>query len=136
MFVVMATDATEAEILGVKSLILAEGLNPFERDFFPAETVEIRAATDDEGPRRRMRAVLGALRSGGLLNGFHQIKRCQDRRHSPLPDNGLGDRPRARFLAKQENNLRQQFRRRLIDHIGGRLPGLGHAHIQRPRPAV
>ncbi len=30
MFVVMATGATEAEILGVKSRILAEGLNPFE----------------------------------------------------------------------------------------------------------
>ncbi len=30
MFVVMATSATEAEILGVKSQILAEGLNPFE----------------------------------------------------------------------------------------------------------
>ena len=30
MFVVMAAGATEAEILGVKSQILAEGLTPFD----------------------------------------------------------------------------------------------------------
>ena len=30
MFVVMATGASEAEVLGVKSRILAEGLTPFD----------------------------------------------------------------------------------------------------------
>ena len=30
MFVVMQTGATEAEVIGVKGLILAEGLTPFE----------------------------------------------------------------------------------------------------------
>ena len=30
MFVVMRTGATEAEVIGVKGLILAEGLTPFE----------------------------------------------------------------------------------------------------------
>ena len=32
MFVVMARTASEAEILGVKSHILAEGLTPFDHD--------------------------------------------------------------------------------------------------------
>ena len=50
MFVVMAATATEAEILGVKSQILAEGLTPF--DHAGAERVVV-AVVGDVGPRRQ-----------------------------------------------------------------------------------
>jgi 3-deoxy-7-phosphoheptulonate synthase len=49
MFVVMAASATEAEILGVKSHILAEGMTPY--DHVGAERVVI-AVVGDVGPRR------------------------------------------------------------------------------------
>ena len=52
MFVVMAVTATEAEVLGVKSLILAEGLTPY--DHVGAER------TVDRGRRRDRRAQAGA----------------------------------------------------------------------------
>ena len=46
MFVVMTDDATEAEVLGVKSRILAEGLTPYEH---------ARASGDRPRGRRRDR---------------------------------------------------------------------------------
>ena len=49
MFVVMATGASEAEILGVKGRILAEGLTPF--DHAGAEHVVI-AVVGEIGGRR------------------------------------------------------------------------------------
>ena len=59
MFVVMAKHASEAEILGVKSLILAEGLTPFEH---VGETRIAIAVVGEIGGRK---AVLGE-RLGGL----------------------------------------------------------------------
>ena len=61
MFVVMAPGATEAEILGVKSQILAEGLNPF--DHAGAERVVI-AVVGEIGGRRPVlhRTLRGAAR--------------------------------------------------------------------------
>jgi 3-deoxy-7-phosphoheptulonate synthase len=50
MFVVMAATASEAEVLGVKSQILAEGLTPF--DHAGAERVVV-AVVGDVGPRRQ-----------------------------------------------------------------------------------
>jgi len=49
MFVVMARNATEAEVLGVKSQILAEGMTPFEHQ--GAERVVI-AVVGEVGPRK------------------------------------------------------------------------------------
>ena len=49
MFVVMAADATEAEVLGVKSHILAEGLTPF--DHAGSERIVI-AVVGEVGARR------------------------------------------------------------------------------------
>ncbi len=49
MFVVMAASATEADVLGVKSHILAEGLTPF--DHFGTERTVI-AVVGEIGPRR------------------------------------------------------------------------------------
>jgi 3-deoxy-7-phosphoheptulonate synthase len=51
MFVVMATGATEAEILGVKSQILAEGLTPFDH---AANDRVVIALVGEIGPRRPM----------------------------------------------------------------------------------
>ncbi len=59
MFVVMAAAATEAEINGVKSHILAEGLTPY--DHAGSERVVI-AVVGDVGPRRQvLMSRLGAL---------------------------------------------------------------------------
>ena len=49
MFVVMSRSATEAEILGVKSHILAEGMTPFDHQ--GAERVVI-AVVGEVGPRK------------------------------------------------------------------------------------
>ena len=49
MFVVMAVGASEAEILGVKSRILAEGLTPY--DHAGAERIVI-AVVGEIGPRK------------------------------------------------------------------------------------
>src|SRR5215216_7583453 len=51
MFVVMARTASEAEILGVKSHILAEGMTPF--DHHGAERIVI-AVVGDVGPRKQV----------------------------------------------------------------------------------
>jgi 3-deoxy-7-phosphoheptulonate synthase len=51
MFVVMARSASEAEILGVKSHILAEGMTPF--DHHGAERIVI-AVVGDVGPRKQV----------------------------------------------------------------------------------
>jgi 3-deoxy-7-phosphoheptulonate synthase len=59
MFVVMAANATEAEILGVKSHILAEGMTPY--DHAGSERVVI-AVVGDVGPHRdHLMHRLGAL---------------------------------------------------------------------------
>ncbi len=59
MFVVMARTATEAEILGVKSHILGEGMTPYEHA--GADRVVI-AVVGDVGPRRSdLMSKLGAL---------------------------------------------------------------------------
>ncbi len=59
MFVVMAGNATEAEILGVKSHILGEGMTPF--DHVGAERVVI-AVVGDVGPRKQqLMSRLGGL---------------------------------------------------------------------------
>jgi 3-deoxy-7-phosphoheptulonate synthase len=59
MFVVMAATATEAEILGVKSHILAEGMTPYEHG--GAERTVI-AVVGDVGPRKQhLMSRLGAL---------------------------------------------------------------------------
>ncbi len=62
MFVVMARTATEAEILGVKSQILAEGMTPFDHQ--GSERVVI-AVVGEVGPRKqvlisRLSALAGA----------------------------------------------------------------------------
>ena len=59
MFVVMASGASEAEILGVKGRILAEGLTPF----------------DHVGPERTVIAVVGEIgsRRAALLERFGQL---------------------------------------------------------------
>ena len=54
MFVVMAAGATEAEVLGVKGLILAEGLTPFENAGADR--------TRDRGRRRDRRRASRVLR--------------------------------------------------------------------------
>jgi len=59
MFVVMARNASEAEILGVKSHILAEGMTPFDHQ--GAARVVI-AVVGDVGPRKDvLMSRLGAL---------------------------------------------------------------------------
>ena len=59
MFVVMASTATEAEILGVKSRILSEGMTPFEH--VGADRVVI-AVVGEVGPRKpELMSRLGAL---------------------------------------------------------------------------
>jgi len=59
MFVVMASTATEAEILGVKSHILGEGMTPY--DHAGADRVVI-AVVGEVGPRRQaLMSKLGAL---------------------------------------------------------------------------
>ena len=59
MFVVMARTATEAEILGVKSHILGEGMTPY--DHAGADRVVI-AVVGEVGPRRQaLMSKLGAL---------------------------------------------------------------------------
>jgi 3-deoxy-7-phosphoheptulonate synthase len=59
MFVVMARSATEAEILGVKSHILGEGMTPY--DHAGADRIVI-AVVGDVGPRRaELMSRLGAL---------------------------------------------------------------------------
>ena len=59
MFVVMAVNATEAEILGVKSHILAEGMTPYDHE--GANRVVI-AVVGDVGPRKDvLMSRLGAL---------------------------------------------------------------------------
>ena len=63
MFVVMAVGATEAEILGVKSQILAEGLTPFDHAGRRADVViavvgEIGVA--QAGPARALRGAARA----------------------------------------------------------------------------
>ena len=59
MFVVMAVNATEAEILGVKSHILAEGMTPF--DHHGADRVVI-AVVGEVGPKKQLlTSRLGAL---------------------------------------------------------------------------
>ncbi len=59
MFVVMRTGATEAEVNGVKGLILSEGLTPFEN----ADSDRVNAGTDsaDAGTARVVIAVVGEL---------------------------------------------------------------------------
>ena len=59
MFVVMAVTATEAEILGVKSHILAEGMTPYDHQ--GADRVVI-AVVGDVGPKKHvLMSRLGAL---------------------------------------------------------------------------
>src|SRR6186997_280748 len=59
MFVVMATQATEAEVNGVKGRILAEGLTPFEH---VGTSHTVIAVVGDIGARRpELMGVLGAL---------------------------------------------------------------------------
>src|ERR671919_626853 len=59
MFVVMAGNATEAEILGVKSHILAEGMTPYDHE--GADRVVI-AVVGEVGPRKSvLMSRLGAL---------------------------------------------------------------------------
>ena len=59
MFVVMSRSATEAEVLGVKSHILAEGMTPFDHQ--GAERVVI-AVVGEVGPRKtELMSRLGAL---------------------------------------------------------------------------
>ena len=65
MFVVMARAATEAEILGVKSQILAEGMTPFDHQ--GSERVVI-AVVGDVGPRK---AELSSRLAG--LPGVEQV---------------------------------------------------------------
>jgi len=58
MFVVMRSEATEAEVIGVKGLILAEGLTPFERASAGRTTI---ALVGEIGRRREeLRAMLEA----------------------------------------------------------------------------
>ena len=61
MFVVMAVGASEAEILGVKSQILAEGMTPF--DHAGAERVVI-AVVGEVGARRQVLMTRLASLSG------------------------------------------------------------------------
>src|SRR4026207_2110194 len=65
MFVVMARTATEAEILGVKSQILAQGMTPFDHQ--GQERVVI-AVVGDVGPRK---AELSSRLAG--LPGVEQV---------------------------------------------------------------
>src|SRR5262249_22892167 len=59
MFVVMAVTANEADVIGVKSQILAEGLTPYEHQ--GAERLVI-AVVGEVGPRRaQLQARLGGL---------------------------------------------------------------------------
>ena len=59
MFVVMATQATEAEVNGVKGRILAEGLTPFEH---VGTSHTVIAVVGDIGARRpELMSLLGAL---------------------------------------------------------------------------
>ena len=51
MFVVMARTATEAEILGVKSQILAEGMTPYDHQ--GSERIVI-AVVGEVGPRKQV----------------------------------------------------------------------------------
>ena len=71
MFVVMASGATEAEILGVKSQILAEGLTPYDhagRDHVVIAVVGeigVAQAGPARPPRRRCPASSRSRRSAG-----------------------------------------------------------------------
>jgi 3-deoxy-7-phosphoheptulonate synthase len=59
MFVVMAANATEAEILGVKSHILAEGMTPYDHQGVDRVVI---AVVGDVGPRKQhLMSRLGAL---------------------------------------------------------------------------
>src|SRR4029079_10246673 len=59
MFVVMATQATEAEVNGVKGRILAEGLTPFEH---VGTSHTVIAVVGEIGARRpELMSLLGAL---------------------------------------------------------------------------
>ena len=51
MFVVMARTATEAEILGVKSHILAEGMTPFDHQGVDRVVI---AVVGEVGPRKQV----------------------------------------------------------------------------------
>ena len=51
MFVVMAVSATEAEILGVKSHILAEGMTPFDHQGVDRVVI---AVVGEVGPRKQV----------------------------------------------------------------------------------
>ena len=61
MFVVMTAGATEAEILGVKSQILAEGLTPFDHVGAGADghRGRRRDRLAQAGPARALRAPAG-----------------------------------------------------------------------------
>ena len=61
MFVVMTAGASEAEILGVKSQILAEGLTPFDH-VGPERTVIAVVGEIGVAPGRTPRAVRAAGR--------------------------------------------------------------------------
>src|SRR5262245_2237864 len=70
MFVVMSSTATEAELLGVKSRILAEGLTPYEHA--SAEGTKV-AVVGEIGARRD--ALMGALAGMAGVERVTPIKR-------------------------------------------------------------
>ena len=80
MFVVMAIGASEAEILGVKSQILAEGLSPY--DHAGAERVVI-AVVGEVGPKAGARA--GSPRSRGSSRSPRSAGRSSSPRASSTP---------------------------------------------------
>ena len=111
MFVVMAVGATEAEILGVKSQILAEGLTPF----------------DHVGAERTIIAVVGEIgaRRPALLERFGGPAR----RRARHPDQPAVQADLARVPSRGHGHPgpRRGHRRRVADDDGravlGREPG-------------
>ncbi len=77
MFVVMRTGATEAEVIGVKGLILAEGLTPFEN---VAEAYTAIAVVGEIGRRRealtaRLQALPGVERVTAISKPYKLVSR-------------------------------------------------------------
>ncbi len=77
MFVVMRTGATEAEVIGVKGLILAEGLTPFENvgDAYTAIAVVGEIGRRREALTARLQALPGVERVTAISKPYKLVSR-------------------------------------------------------------
>ena len=106
MFVVMSHAATEAEVLGVKSRILAEGLTPYEHAGSSGTVLAV--VGEVAGRREQLMSQLGAMAGVETVTPISKPFKLTSREFHPENRRGRGCRRSGRIASQRGADDRRE----------------------------